>query len=113
MKITHNKVGTQLNTSDSAKATGADKASASEKVKNQNESLGKANSAAAGALDSTKVDLSPRAQEMKKIKDAALAAPDVDEAKVARLQKMIDEGSYKVSAKDIADRMVDEELKWM
>lgn len=108
MKITHNKVGTNLNTSDSAKA---DK---TERVKSQT-------SAKANGLDdlaakdsgASKVDLSPRAQEMKKIKDAAMAAPDIDEAKVAKYQKMIDEGTYKVSAQDIADKMVDEEMKWV
>jgi flagellar biosynthesis anti-sigma factor FlgM len=34
----------------------------------------------------------------------------VDEAKVARLQKMIDEGSYKTDAAAIADRLVDAHL---
>jgi negative regulator of flagellin synthesis FlgM len=58
------------------------------------------------------VDLSPRAQDMKKAKEIAMATPDVDEAKVARLQKMIDSGTYNVSAKDIADKMVDEEIAW-
>jgi negative regulator of flagellin synthesis FlgM len=57
-----------------------------------------------------KVDLSPRAQEMKKIKELAMAAPDVDVNKVAKFQKLIDEGKYKVDAKAVADRMVDEHL---
>ena len=46
------------------------------------------------------------------MKEAALAAPDIDEAKVSRLQKLIDEGKYKVDAKEIADKMVDEQLSW-
>lgn len=106
MKITHNKVGTNLNTADSAKTDKADK------VKNQNDKSAAFDKL--GALDTgaSKVDLSPRAQEMKKVKDLAMAAPDIDEAKVAKYQKMIDEGTYKVSAKDIADKMVDEELNW-
>lgn len=111
MKITHNKVGTNLNTSDSGKAKEADKAGRSEKATSAAE--GKLDALGAGELGSSKVDLSPRAQEMKKIKDLATAAPDINEEKVARLQKMIDEGSYKVSSKDIADKMVDEELKWV
>ena len=106
MKITHNKVGTNLNTSDTARADGADKA----KAKNGGDS--KASALFGTDLGATKVDLSPRAQEMKKMKEAALAAPDVDEAKVSRLQKLIDEGKYKVDAKDIADKMVDEQLSW-
>ena len=107
MKITHNEVGTNLNTSDTGKADKTDKAKASG-------GGGKPNAAALQDADlgASKVDLSPRAQDMKKIKEAALAAPDVNEEKVARLQKMIDNGEYKVAAKDIADKMVDEELSW-
>lgn len=106
MKITHNKVGQNLNTSDTGRTDKTDKAKA-----------GNANPKNAAALQdgdfgASKVDLSPRAQDMKKIKEAALAAPDVNEEKVARLQKLIDDGKYNVSAKDIADKMVDEELSW-
>ena len=106
MKITHNKVGTNLNTSDTARADGADKA----KAKGGGDA--KAGALFGTDLGATKVDLSPRAQEMKKMKEAALAAPDIDEAKVSRLQKLIDEGKYKVDAKEIADKMVDEQLSW-
>jgi negative regulator of flagellin synthesis FlgM len=108
MKITHNKVGQNLNTKDTGKTDKSDKAGAA--------ALGgqKGNSAALSEADlgATKVDLSPRAQDMKKIKEAAMAAPEIREDKVAALQKMVDEGKYKVSAKDIADKMVDEELQW-
>lgn len=57
-----------------------------------------------------KVDLSQRAQDMKKIKDLATAAPEVNAERVAHFQKLIDEGKYKVDAKAVADRMVDEQL---
>lgn len=60
---------------------------------------------------SARLSLSPRAQELKRVK--ALATPDlesVDEEKVARLQKLIDEGHYKVDAEAVADRLVDEHL---
>lgn len=57
-----------------------------------------------------KVDLSPRAQDMKKIKEIAMAAPEVNVDKVAKLQKLIDEGKYKVDSKAVADKMVDEHL---
>lgn len=57
-----------------------------------------------------KVDLSPRAQEMKRIKEIAMAAPEVNADKVAKFQKLIDEGKYKVDAKAVAERMVDEHL---
>ena len=59
---------------------------------------------------SAKIDLSPRAQEMKKIKELASSAPDVDEAKVKKFQSLIDSGNYKVDAKKIADKMVDDNL---
>jgi len=107
MKITHNKVGQNLNVNDSVKSDRA------EKVK------GDVASITDGAIKksdtdfgATKVDLSPRAQDMKKAKEAALQAPDINEEKVARLQKLIDEGKYKVDAKDIAGKMVDEQLAW-
>ncbi len=107
MKITHNKVGQNLNTSDLGKADKTGKAGTADAN----------NSKAASALmdteiGATKVDLSPRAQQMKKAKEVAMAAPDIREDKVAALQKLIDDGKYNVSAKDIADKMVDEELQW-
>jgi len=63
--------------------------------------------------DSTKVELSPKAQEAKRIKDLAMAAPDVDEAKVAKFRDMIEKGTYKIDAEAIADRMVDEHLEFL
>lgn len=103
MKITHNKVGQNLNISDTSKAdkSGGIGAGAGKDLGKTLEEMG-----------ASKVDLSPRAQEMKKIKETALAAPDINEEKVARLQKLIDAGEYKVDAKDIADKMVDEQLMW-
>ena len=59
---------------------------------------------------SANVNVSERAQMMQKAKELALKADNVDEAKVARLQKLIDEGKYKVDADAIADRLVDEHL---
>mgnify|MGYP001394901601 FL=1 len=108
MKITHNKVGQNLNTNDSAK-TEQTSAAKTNGAKNQNAA---ANALISSDLGATKIDLSPRAQEMKKAKEVAMAAPDIDEAKVARLQKMIDGGTYSVNAKDIADKMVDDHLDW-
>jgi flagellar biosynthesis anti-sigma factor FlgM len=57
-------------------------------------------------MGSARVDVSDRAQQMQKAKDIA-GNSSVDEAKVARLQKMIDEGKYKVDADSVADRLVD------
>lgn len=109
MKITHNKVGQNLNLTDSAKSDRA------EGIKN------KATGAAANKADvlsssslgeSSRVELSPKAQEAKRIKELAMSAPDVDEAKVAKFRKLIDEGKYNIDAKAIADKMVDEHLEF-
>lgn len=106
MKITHNKVGQNLNLVDGAKT---------ERAKNSATSTPAASPASAKAdalaeLGASKVDVSTKAQEAKRIKELAVAAPDVDMAKVAKFRQMIDEGKYKVDAKAIADRLVDEEL---
>lgn len=55
---------------------------------------------------SSQVDLSERAQLMAKAKEIA-SKTNVDETKVARLQKLIDEGKYQVDADKVADRLVD------
>jgi negative regulator of flagellin synthesis FlgM len=59
---------------------------------------------------SAKIDLSPRAQEMKRAKEAAMASPDVDHEKVKKFQNLIDKGLYKVDAGKVADKMVDDSL---
>lgn len=106
MKITHNKVGQNLNLTDSSKSDRADG------VKNKGAgATDKAEVLSSTSLgESSRVDLSPRAQEAKRIKELATSAPDVDEAKVAKFRKLIDEGKYNVDAKAIADKMVDEHL---
>jgi negative regulator of flagellin synthesis FlgM len=60
---------------------------------------------------SSKVAVSPKAQEARRIKELALAAPDVDEAKVAKFRQLIDDGKYKVDSKAVADRMVDDHME--
>lgn len=108
MKITHNKVGQNLSLKDTAKS---DKSSAAGKVDVKDakastlQDLGKGQGA-------TQVQISNRAQDILRAKEIAMKTPDVDEAKVARLQKMIDEGKYKVDAKEIASKMVDEHATW-
>jgi negative regulator of flagellin synthesis FlgM len=56
------------------------------------------------------VNLSDRAQMMAKAKEIAQNTETGNEAKVARLQKLIDEGKYNVDAAAVADRLVDEHL---
>lgn len=59
---------------------------------------------------SDKVAISGRAKEASKAKAIAHSSPDVDEARVAKLKAAIQNGSYKVDADKIADRLVDEHL---
>lgn len=109
MKITHNKVGQNLNLTDSSKSDRANNiGSKGAGVPGAVDKAGALQSSGLG--ESARVELSPRAQEAKKIKELAMAAPDVDEAKVAKFRKLIDEGKYNIDAKAIADRMVDEHL---
>ena len=59
--------------------------------------------------DSSRVNLSERAQQMNKAKEIA-SKPSFDSDKVARLQGMIDNGTYKVDSAAVADRLVDSHL---
>lgn len=58
--------------------------------------------------EAARVDVSQRAQDMKKIKELTMAAPQDNTEKIARLQKLIDDGNYKVDTEAVADRMVDD-----
>ena len=107
MKITHNKIGQNLNLSDLNKA---DQADLTKKTRGASPGLSQQNIADNIESSSAKIQLSDRAQEAKKIKELALAAPDVDMAKVEKFRKLIDEGKYIVDSKAVADRMVDEHL---
>ena len=103
MKITHNKIGQQLNLTDAGKA---------DKVgDNKNLKGAKSLDNAADIIGATRVDVSPQAQDAKKIKELAMAAPDVDMEKVAHFRSLIDSGAYKVDAQAVADRMVDDHLE--
>ncbi len=57
---------------------------------------------------SATVDLSDSARQIQKAVELATPGDSIDEAKVSRLQKLIDEGKYGIDAEAIADRMVDE-----
>jgi negative regulator of flagellin synthesis FlgM len=108
MKITHNKVGQNVNLTDAGRAEKSDKA----KAKNSPKDALLSSLDNSKGNESSRVNLSERAQDIKRAKELAMAAPDVREDKVQRLQKLIDDGKYKVDAKDIADKMVDEESQW-
>lgn len=111
MKITHNKVGQNLNLRDTTKTDKAAGPGAAAALKDSNNTKSDALQNL-GATDASKVEISKRAQDIRKAKEIAMATPDVDEAKVSRLQKLIDEGKYKVDAAELADKMIDEQLKW-
>ena len=64
----------------------------------------------AARLDSAHVQMSSDGLALQRAKRAA-NPNGIDEAKVARLQKLIDEGKYKIDSPAIADRLVDEHLK--
>lgn len=59
--------------------------------------------------DAAEVNVSPRAKNIQKATEIA-KQNNVDEAKVARLQKMIDAGEYKVDADAVAERLLNEHL---
>lgn len=60
-------------------------------------------------MGSAEVKMSPEAQAFQKAK-AIASDSSIDEAKVSRLQKLIDEGKYRVDAAAVSDRLVDEQL---
>lgn len=108
MKVSNKPAGlTNLPTTDAASTAKLNKT----KSQTGADAVLSSKSKSVGVADSTKVDVSERAQQIKKAKEiASKDINSVDEAKVARLQKMIDEGKYKVDAESIADRLVDEHL---
>lgn len=104
MKVTNNSVGGAHGHIESGKAGKAD---ATKGVKHS--SKGGASAGADALKGDSKVAVSQRAQMMQKAKDIA-SDSSIDEAKVARLQKMIDEGTYKTDAGAIADKLVEEHM---
>ena len=104
MKVTNSKIGGTPGNMESGR-TGKSEGAAALSKEMKSTGPSKAN-----LRDSANVNVSERAQMMQKAKDIASSPMTVDEAKVARLQKMIDDGKYKVDADSIADRLVEEHL---
>ncbi|MDX9732297.1 MAG: flagellar biosynthesis anti-sigma factor FlgM [Bdellovibrionales bacterium] len=92
-----------------APTTGADTTKSAREGRTSRSAASEAFGASVGS--SAKVDVSPRAQELKRVKEMSTPTGDVDEAKVARLQALIDSGQYKVDAGAIAERLLGEQLK--
>jgi negative regulator of flagellin synthesis FlgM len=111
MKITHNKIGQNLNLTDSSSVEKSKKNSPVDALLNNSKTsqadkikdLSDKNEAA-------KLDFSSRSQDVRQAKELAMATPDIDQSKVEKFRKLIDEGKYKVDAKAVADRMVEESL---
>lgn len=108
MKITHNKIGQNLNLKDTNKS---DAAAAT--LQNKEISKNKLNTLSEPrvAPPASGIALSSRAQQMQKAKELALAAPDINQEKVDRFKQMIKDGTYKVDAEAVAERMLDEHLE--
>lgn len=104
MKVT----GTGPNSTDKARdVTGAGSAAAASGTREKKRAT-KSHATDAGSTD--KVEISAKAKDAVRAQNIARGAPDVDEAKVARLKAAIQNGSYKVDADKVADRLVDEHL---
>jgi len=71
---------------------------------------GKTGNAVAGDSGAVKPDISTRGKDFAAANVVAKNAPDTREDKIAELKKRIADGNYKVDAKAVADRMVDEHL---
>lgn len=116
MKITHNKVGQNLNLNDLTNSQASKtETSKTDAAKNEKVNAKKANDSAAkellqGSQEAVKVDLSSQAKDIRQVKELAMAAPDIDMNKVEKFQKLIDEGKYKVDSKAVADRLVDDSM---
>lgn len=104
MKVSNNGNNNAVN---SAQANASGSIANSKKTKGDNPLL-QASTDKAAIASSSKVNVSERAQDVKKASDIARNAPDIDEAKVAKYQSLIDSGKYTIDSKKVADKMVDE-----
>ncbi|MEQ6884886.1 flagellar biosynthesis anti-sigma factor FlgM [Salicola sp. Rm-C-2C1-2] len=57
------------------------------------------------ARESTRVDLSPDARNLKAAEQTLQQQPEVDDAKVARIREALEDGSYSVDAEKLAQKM--------
>jgi len=74
----------------------------------QSEKNPPASSVSSPDAGSDRVELSPQSRDMKKIHEILAATPEIRTEKVAALKKAITEGTYKVKAEDMADKMIQE-----
>ena len=109
MKVNSQSGSTQVQSAEVSSTAQAKKAAQAQKTK-ESTATDKAGSVAAkGAAEpSARAEISARAREMSQAKVIAENTPDVREEKIAALKKRIAEGTYKVDADAVADRMVKE-----
>ena len=67
----------------------------------------KAEPTAKAGMGNDTVEISSAAKAFQVARTAVASAPDVRADKVAKLKEAIEKGTYSVSAKDIADKLVD------
>lgn len=58
---------------------------------------------------SDSVSLSSKAQAMVKLEAAVADSPDVETAKVAAIKEAVDNGTYEVNPRSIAEKMLDQD----
>ncbi len=98
-----------MKVNDKTGLVGADATSTTKSIgKKTGSKANKSEGSEADRLGSAKIELSERAQDIKKIRNAMGSSPDVDEVKVAKFKNLIASGQYKVDAEKTADKMVDE-----
>jgi negative regulator of flagellin synthesis FlgM len=103
----------RINPANSSPIQSAD-TQASKKTEKSKANAYEARSEASGVSsnsDSVNTDISGKARDMARAKQAASESPDVREAKIAELREKIQNKKYNVGADAIADRLVDDHLK--
>jgi negative regulator of flagellin synthesis FlgM len=106
MKVS-NKLPNPMQSAEAAKSAKSSGADALDGKKNAKDSV----ASAFDTADSSRVEVSSRARDINKARELATPGDSIDEAKVARLQALIDSGKYKVNAEAVADRLLDEHSK--
>ena len=62
------------------------------------------------SMGEEKVELSSRAKDIQRIKNAVANVPEVRAEKVSRLKRSIEEGTYNVKGEEVARKIVKESL---
>lgn len=63
----------------------------------------------ASAQSGDSVSLSDKAQTLARLEAAVAESPDTNEAKVAAIKSAVDNGTYEINARSIADKMLEQD----